>query len=196
MLDRLSTLARSVRTAVMIRRDGDLPTWMRTAIARLVVRVENARPNRLPNPISLLGFRVGYLGEAQFHYLLNEVFVEGSYRFSTERPCPVVVDCGSNIGMSILFFKALYPQARIIGFEPDPDTFHELAENVRANRLASVELHNVALSAKDTRKWPTSGVFQDVAIFAYRKNQRSLECPHNDCQPAASAERPGETSVC
>lgn len=138
-----------MRTALTVRRNADLPTAMRTAIARLVLRVENMPANRLPNPISFLGFRIGYLGEAQFRYLLNEIFVEGCYRFNAATSSPVVIDCGSNIGMSILFFKALYPESRIIAFEPDPDAFRQLQENVAANRLAGVELHNIALCADD-----------------------------------------------
>jgi FkbM family methyltransferase len=69
--------------------------------------------------------------------------------FSGKTVDPVVVDCGSNIGLSILFFKALYPRARVIGFEPDPCTFAVLSENVNANKLCDVELHNIALAGDD-----------------------------------------------
>ena len=59
------------------------------------------------------------------------------------------MDCGSNIGISIMFFKALYPGARVIGFEPDPCSFKVLSDNVLANNLSDVELHNIALSDHD-----------------------------------------------
>jgi FkbM family methyltransferase len=69
------------------------------------------------------------------------------FQCNTDRP--IIVDCGSNIGMSILFFKRLYPKARIIGFEPDPYTFEILSENVYRNALTDVELHQCALGEHD-----------------------------------------------
>jgi FkbM family methyltransferase len=42
----------------------------------------------------------------------------------------VILDIGSNIGASILHFHQLYPAARIVGFEPHPDTFAVLQKNV------------------------------------------------------------------
>jgi FkbM family methyltransferase len=125
---------------------ANLPDRMATPIAQLALRQNYTPSGRLENPISLLGFKIGYPVEWQFRNLLREIFVEGCYFFQAERPDPVIVDCGSNIGISIIFFKALYPEARVIGFEPDPSTFTQLTENVRLNGLASVELHNIALA--------------------------------------------------
>jgi FkbM family methyltransferase len=61
---------------------------------------------------------------------------------------PAIIDCGSNIGISILFFKKLFPQAKVIGFEPDPGTFELLSRNVAENGLSDVHLHNVAVFSK------------------------------------------------
>ena len=47
--------------------------------------------------------------------------------------------------MSVLFFKKLYPNARIVAFEPDPFTFETLRRNVEQNRLSDVDLHQIAL---------------------------------------------------
>jgi FkbM family methyltransferase len=58
-------------------------------------------------------------------------------------------NCGSNIGVSILFFKMLYPKARITGFEPDPFTFDLLTDNVRSNSLTDVELYQCPLGDDD-----------------------------------------------
>jgi FkbM family methyltransferase len=111
--------------------------------------LRNTPDNRLKNPISLFGFRVRYLDKEHFRSVVNEVFVDGCYWFHSEKPDPIIVDCGSNIGISILFFKMLYPRALVIGFEPDPNTFDVLCENVRVNRIENVELHNIALSDDD-----------------------------------------------
>ena len=47
------------------------------------------------------------------------------------------------------YFKHIYPQARIIGFEPDPAVFPYLEENVARNGLKDVKLVQAALAAKE-----------------------------------------------
>ena len=61
----------------------------------------------------------------------------------------VILDIGSNIGTSILFFHELFPAARIYGFEPHPETFRILQMNVAA--IPSVEVFNYALGAIDQK---------------------------------------------
>jgi FkbM family methyltransferase len=59
----------------------------------------------------------------------------------------VILDIGSNIGASILFFHEQFPAARIYGFEPNLETFRVLQKNVGA--LPSVEVFNYGLGAAD-----------------------------------------------
>jgi FkbM family methyltransferase len=59
----------------------------------------------------------------------------------------VILDIGSNIGSSILFFREQFPAARIYGFEPHPETFEVLQKNVGS--LSSVEIFNYGLGAAD-----------------------------------------------
>jgi FkbM family methyltransferase len=59
----------------------------------------------------------------------------------------VILDIGSNIGASILFFHEQFPAARIYGFEPNPDTFRVLQKNVSS--LPSVDVFNYGLGAAD-----------------------------------------------
>ena len=61
----------------------------------------------------------------------------------------MILDCGSNIGMAILFFKALYPDAEITAFEPAPWACAAIEETIRANDLRDVTLHNAALAEED-----------------------------------------------
>lgn len=63
--------------------------------------------------------------------LLELLFIEGHYAVDPLREDPqVVVDLGSNIGLSILFFRLRFPGARIFGVEPDPAAFALLQRNV------------------------------------------------------------------
>jgi len=57
----------------------------------------------------------------------------------------VIVDIGSNIGASILYFHEHFPRARIVGFEPHPATFAVLEKNVV--NLPEVTVLNCGLGA-------------------------------------------------
>jgi len=73
------------------------------------------------------------------------IFLAREYRFSPRDARPRIIDCGSNIGLSLLFFKREYPESVILAFEPDPQTFSLLRKNVEQNGLPGIELHNLAL---------------------------------------------------
>ncbi len=63
--------------------------------------------------------------------VLHEIFVERQYDVNFLSEPDIIVDLGSNVGASIVFFKLKYPNAKIYGFEPDPVAFSKLQENVK-----------------------------------------------------------------
>jgi len=128
-------------------KNSDLPSSMRRELARAIVRLDFPEDHKLRNPVSLMGFKVSYWGANELRYLFRELFENGSYLFHTDVKQPLILDCGSNIGMSVLFFKKIYPHARIIAFEPDPATFATLTTNVAQNSLKDVTLHQCALTS-------------------------------------------------
>ncbi len=97
----------------------------------------------------LFDFKVNFFSYPTFTFLLEEIFVSRDYCFKTDKDAPVILDCGSNIGMAILYYKSRHPRARVIGFEPDKPTFGKLRANVEDNQLSDVQVHNKALSDKD-----------------------------------------------
>ena len=54
----------------------------------------------------------------------EEIFDQQIYRFNTSNSKPYIVDCGANIGLSIIYFKQLFPNAEIVAFEPDEKIFN------------------------------------------------------------------------
>ncbi len=80
---------------------------------------------------------------------MNEVIIFDEYYFKSGKKDPVIIDCGGNIGMSVLYFKTLFPAARIICFEPDPRTFSFLKKNVEINDFKNVDLYNKAISGEE-----------------------------------------------
>jgi len=57
---------------------------------------------------------------------------------------PLILDCGSNIGASAVWFSDAFPNALIACFEPDDRNFELLSKN--ANGL-NVELHHAAIGS-------------------------------------------------
>lgn len=85
----------------------------------------------------------------EFLLLYLGIYLFGGYKFESDKNDPLIIDCGCHIGISILSFKKQYPRSRIIGFEPNPETFKILEKNIKQNNLENVELVNAAVSDKE-----------------------------------------------
>lgn len=82
-----------------------------------------------------------------FWYLhsLKELFIDEVYKFSSNSTVPKIIDCGSNIGLSIIFFKRMYPDSEIIAFEPDNDIFNISKYNLKQFGIKNVRLFQKAV---------------------------------------------------
>ena len=69
--------------------------------------------------------------------MYNEIIYSDHYRFIPKQEKPVIIDCGSNIGISLLYFRNLFPDATLVGVEADPDISKVLKENLDANNCAA-----------------------------------------------------------
>ena len=74
----------------------------------------------------------------------REIFVREIYAFVHKNNSPLILDLGANIGLSVLYFKKLYPEAQITAFEADPIIFRYLIKNVHGNGYEDVRLINKA----------------------------------------------------
>jgi FkbM family methyltransferase len=97
----------------------------------------------------VMGAKMRFTAYHTLEHLFREIFVEPSYAFRAGTKTPRIIDCGSNIGMSVLFFKTLYPHAEILAFEPGHTTHALLAENVRQNAWQGVRVLPQAVAADD-----------------------------------------------
>lgn len=95
---------------------------------------------------SLFGFRIIANSPQVLLRLVKEIFLEEIYRFDSESTSPKIIDGGANIGISVLYFKSLYPQAQIIAIEPNPQAFYYLEKNIAGNGLSQVEAIHSCLS--------------------------------------------------
>lgn len=100
--------------------------------------------------ISFGPFSVSYIRPYELLHTYRDIFENELYRFTTEKESPLIIDCGSNIGLSVIYYKQLYPKARIIAYEPDKSNFQVLTTNVESNRFTDIELNEAAV-------WITNG---------------------------------------
>jgi len=89
-----------------------------------------------------------YNGPEYLHGI-KEIFIEEVYKQQLPDNA-TVIDCGANIGLSIIYIKHLYPSAKIIAFEPDNKNFELLTKNVQSHNLTNVELRKEAVWVEDT----------------------------------------------
>lgn len=93
----------------------------------------------------LLGRSIQITDPYWYVFMYREIMVEGAYVFRCEKKAPLIIDCGSNIGLSVIYLKYFYPDARIIAFEPDPNLFLVLQSNIATFEMSDVQLYNRAV---------------------------------------------------
>lgn len=80
-----------------------------------------------------------------FLHSLNEIFVDEVYNFQKSTDSHLILDCGANIGLSAIYLKYIFPNAKIVSFEPDKNVFSQLKENLANFKLDDIELRNTAV---------------------------------------------------
>ena len=95
--------------------------------------------------INVEGARLQVADCKSFVWQYYEIFYREFYFFTTTNAMPLIIDCGSNVGTSCLYFSRTYPGARIIAFEADKHIASILNNNIRDNNLQGVEVHVAAV---------------------------------------------------
>lgn len=124
--------------------------------------------------IKLNGWYLCIPDSASFLSAYKEIFVQKIYAFKFQNKAPRILDLGANIGLSILFFKHLYPEAQIVAFEADKKIYDCLKKNVHGNGYHDVQLINKAIwSESTTLKFTPDGA--DGGRLAIAEGQELLE---------------------
>lgn len=104
------------------------------------------RKNRKQNrEIKFLDYNIVVNDCLAFIFQYKEIFVKEYYLFETTNPTPVIYDCGANIGVSALFFKERFPNAKVFAFEPDPEIAELLINNLKHNSVSGVNVYSKAV---------------------------------------------------
>jgi FkbM family methyltransferase len=95
--------------------------------------------------VKLLDTVITAVDSASFVSSYRSIFSRKIYQFRADTDTPLIIDGGANIGLSVIFFKKLYPKARVIAFEPDPKICKVLRNNLAFFGYDDVVLHEKAL---------------------------------------------------
>jgi FkbM family methyltransferase len=112
-------------------------------------KLKNA-PRYTPLSTSILGKPLNLLDGKSFYYSYRELWENKIYKFLSKKANPFIIDGGSNIGLSIIYLKELYPKSKIIGFEADPVVYKTLQANLNSFGYDDVEIYNNALWKEET----------------------------------------------
>lgn len=97
------------------------------------------------NPLKFRGYKLFYQSLESAESMLRQIEEFPSF-FSPTAERPIIIDCGANIGISVLEWKYRWPASRIICFEPDPHAFAVLNKNIVVNDVPDVRCIQAALS--------------------------------------------------
>jgi FkbM family methyltransferase len=96
------------------------------------------------------GIIITYVDSLSLFYMYEEIFIREIYKFFSHCSSPFIIDAGANIGLSIIYFKKLFPYSEIVAFEPDKVIFEILQNNISAFNFKHVNIHNKALWTCDS----------------------------------------------
>lgn len=117
-------------------------------------------PRYQKGQISLLGIDWEFVDARTFLAGLREIYLDRCLQFNAKNDAPRIIDCGANIGLSVFYFKKLYPKAEIIAFEADPIIFKTLAKNIKSAGLSGVKIINKAVwDSNQTLEFRSEGGF-------------------------------------
>lgn len=139
-------------------------------------RAELARlrgaPRGLPAETAIVDPPLRLMDGPSFVPQYEEIFLYEIYSFPFSGTQPVIIDCGANIGLGVLWWRSQWPYARIIAFEPDPQVFNTLQFNLRYQE--GLELHQIAIGDVDgVRTFYAEGT--DAGRLDYRVTGSSPE---------------------
>jgi FkbM family methyltransferase len=130
---------RAIRKAAAIRRRL-FPSPAAAAWKRAWHQAE-LTPRFAPGVIQMLGYRLRYSDLLTLCIQWQDIFVKRCLDFQAATDAPRILDCGANVGLASLYFKQLYPYARITAYEADPSLAAMAQANLETNGAETEVVH-------------------------------------------------------
>jgi FkbM family methyltransferase len=162
-----------------------LKTLVRSRSLGFTIDMVRQTPSKSPAHLRWRGrdicYRPGTTDPLVLHQVLFKTGKKAEYYLPPRLKPEVILDIGSNVGASILYFHSLFPAAAILGFEPHPETFRILRSNV--GDIPSVSVFNYGLGAINGQ---ISARAETVNFGAFSTTSASENRPQNlatiECQ--------------
>ena len=90
--------------------------------------------------IEFFGRPLKICDSASFLSAWKEIFQGQIYRFKTSNPAPLIIDAGANLGLASIYLSKMFPNARLIAIESDPDICELLRANLAAQGVKRAEV--------------------------------------------------------
>lgn len=95
------------------------------------------------------GKKIYYTNPIELLHTLKEIFVEEIYQINLPSKS-LIIDCGANIGLGIIYLKEKFPDATVIAFEPDETNYSLLSKNIVEFGFSDVLLRKEAVWIENT----------------------------------------------
>ncbi len=120
-------------------------------LKKIIKLIEHKSQNIVEDPgyYELFGHFFYYHHKSAFEDTCQEILMKGIYTFNPTSTNPIIIDCGANMGLSLLFFSMNYPTAIIYAFEPDETVLETLEKNIGTYMMTNVELFKKAVWNKN-----------------------------------------------
>lgn len=91
--------------------------------------------------LNFFGKKIKAADAPSFLGMFIEIYLDKHYYFKAKTETPLIIDCGTNIGMADIYFKQQHPKAKIISFEADPEIAAVAKSNLTAFGFSDVEVN-------------------------------------------------------
>ncbi|MCE6992730.1 FkbM family methyltransferase [Dyadobacter sp. CY323] len=130
------------------------------------------RARHKPELVKFGGFKLQVPDVMSFLWQHKEIFADEFYYFETTNNQPIILDCGANVGMSILYFKKLYPNAKITAFEAEPEIASILHRNLKENGISDVTIIDKAVWTDENGIWFGSESADSSSIYSTSEKKK------------------------
>jgi FkbM family methyltransferase len=127
-----------------LRHAGKLPPRTKAETCFRLGRLSGLIPRHQLGEFVFSFGRLRYVDFASLVAQYQDIFVREIYDFDANKTEPLILDCGGNVGMSVIWFKQRYPSSKIIVLEADPEIAQVLENNLQSLLLEDVKVIKAA----------------------------------------------------
>ena len=149
MISKLLFIPRAAADIIKVLLHTNISFSERWNVAKVLAEIKIASlTKKLNEPLvfHLGNWKISCLYNGHIGFLVKEIFVEEIYASNKNLEVFKILDLGSNIGLSVAYFKMRFPDAVIEAYEPDKNSVELLRKNIRENDWKKVLINEKAVS--------------------------------------------------